>query len=336
MKVIIPLAGYGTRLRPHTYSQPKPLLKVAGKAVLGHIIDQLAALTVEEIIFVVSSRGSQIEEYMKEYYPRYKTRYVEQDLMLGQSYGISFARPYVKPAEEVLIIFSDTVFKTDLASLGNVEADGALHLREVPDPGRFGVAVVDEAGFVTRLVEKPTTPVSKLAIVGVYYFKEASWIFNAIEKQLNSGHQLHGEYFLADAITLMLEEGAKLKARHLDLWEDCGTIEALLQANHNLLTCQAGVPEPAPPANYTVIQPVSISPAAKIEGSVIGPYVTIGPGVEVINSVISNSIIHDKSRIEDAVLAGSVIGHNCFVRGLAQRLNIGDDSRLDLAAGVRD
>jgi glucose-1-phosphate thymidylyltransferase len=339
VKLIIPLAGYGTRLRPHTYSQPKPLLHVAGKAVLGYIIDQLAALEVEEIIFVVSGRANQIEDYMRAYYPQYQIRCVEQTEMLGQSFGIYAARPYIDQGE-VLIIFSDTVFKTDLASLPAVQADGVLHLREVPDPARFGVAVLDQDGFVSRLVEKPATPVSNLAIVGVYYFKEAKRLFSAIEKQLTGGQQLKGEYFLADAITIMLGEGARFQARSLELWEDCGTIPALLAANRHLLTAQAQAqasvaqtaPEPALPDGYTVIPPVYIAPDARITRSVIGPYATIGAGVHISDCVISDSIIHEQSRLEASLLTGSVIGRKVVVRGRYQRLNIGDDCQLEADA----
>ncbi|MDB5082693.1 MAG: hypothetical protein JWP00_4617 [Chloroflexi bacterium] len=335
MKIIIPLAGHGKRLRPHTYSQPKPLLPVAGKAVLGHIMDELSVLDIEEIIFIVSDRGNQIEEYMKANYPQYTTRYALQDRMLGQSYGVNAARPYIEQGE-VLIIFSDTVFKTDLASLSQVEADGVLHLREVPDPARFGVAVVNTEGFVTRLVEKPATPVSNLAIVGVYYFKEADRLFGAIEKQLNSGLQLNGEYFLADAITLLLEEGARFQARSLTLWEDCGTIPALLESNRHLLAAMPHVKEHSSP-DYTVIPPVYIAPDAKIDRSIIGPYASIGSGVQVINSIVSDSIINDHSYITSSILTGSVIGRNTVITGKPKRLNIGDDCLLEFnfeAAGT--
>lgn len=330
MKIAIPLAGFGKRLRPHTYSRPKPLLEVAGKAVLGHIMDELAVLDIEEIIFIVSDKGDQIAVYMQDHYPQYPVRFVEQDRMLGQSYGVYTARPYIE-AGEVLVIFSDTVFKTDLASLRAVDADGALHFWEVPDPARFGVGVVDQAGYVTRLVEKPTTPVSNLAIVGVYYFKDANRLFGAIEKQLSSGLQLNGEYFLADAITLMLEGGARFKARNLALWEDCGTIPALLEANRNLLRLAAGSAGSGPDnraAGYTVVPPVYIAPDAKIERSVIGPFASVGSGAYIVDSVVSDSIVHEKSQITASLLTGSVIGRNTTVTGRFERLNIGDDSQL--------
>ncbi len=333
MKVIIPLAGYGTRLRPHTYSQPKPLLHVAGKAVLGYIMDQLMGLEVEEIIFVVSGRADQLKDYMQSYYPQYQMRCAEQTEMRGQSLGIYAARPYIEQGE-TLVIFSDTVFKTNLASLPAVQADGVLHLREVPDPARFGVAVVGPDGFVSRLVEKPVTPVSNLAIVGVYYFKEANWLFGAIEKQLKGGLQLKGEYFLADAISLMLGEGARFQTRSLELWEDCGTIPALLEANRHLLAAPMPLaqpqPEPESPLErYLVIPPVYIAPDARITRSVIGPYATIGAGVRINNSVITDSIIHEQSCVEAALLSGSVIGRNVVVRGHYQRLNLGDDCQLE-------
>ncbi|MBN9391143.1 MAG: NTP transferase domain-containing protein [Chloroflexi bacterium] len=329
MKVIIPLAGYGKRLRPHTYSQPKPLVEVAGKAVLGHIIDELAVLDVEEIIFIVSHRGDQIADYMRCHYPMYRTRYVYQDRMLGQSYGIYQARPYIDTGE-ILIVFSDTVFKTDLASLSAVAADGVLHFWEVADPSRFGVGVLSEEGFVTRLVEKPPTPVSNLAVVGVYYFKNARQLFKALDKQMATGLQLNGEYYLADAINMLLEGGALFKARSLELWEDCGTIPALLEANRNLLK-RRGQPFEGSfdrPTGYTIVPPVYIAPDAIIERSVIGPYASIGAGVRISDAVISDTIIHEDSQIEAALLTGSVIGRNATVTGKFQNLNIGDDCQL--------
>lgn len=331
MKIIIPLAGHGTRVRPHTYSRPKPLVEVAGKAVLGHIMDELVVLDIDEIIFIVSTQGDKIEEYMRANYPQYPTRCVVQDRMLGQSYGVYMARPYVEQGE-VLIIFSDTVFKTDLATLSAEPADGVLHLREVPDPARFGVAVVGADGFVSRLVEKPTTPVSNLAIVGVYYFKDGKRLFGAIERQLNSGLQLNGEYFLADAITLLLEEGARFKARSLEMWEDCGTIPALLEANRHLLAARPAVQVAAPekPAAYTVVPPVAIAPDARIERSVIGPYASIGAGAQIFDSIVTDSIVHEKAHLEASLITGSVIGRNTRLKGNFKRLNVGDDCQVEL------
>ncbi len=385
MKVIIPLAGYGKRLRPHTHSQPKPLVEVAGKAVLGHIMEQLAAVAVEEIIFIVSDRSVQIDEYMQAHYPRYATRYVTQSEMLGQSHGIYMARPYIEQGD-ILIIFSDTVFKTDLASLPAVTADGVLHLQEVADPARFGVAIVEPDGFVSRLVEKPTVPVSKLAVVGVYYFKQANRLFEAIENQMNSGLSLNGEYFLADAITLLLQGGTRFQARNLELWEDCGTIPALLEANRHLLAQHYPLQSPLysslpltnpaqslpatlsnPVASnpvligpgevdefqagnydragadfgankdardkaktgYLVIPPVFVAPDAHIERSVIGPFVSVGSGVRIVDAVVQDSIVQANSHIEAVVVSGSVIGRNALVQGSFQRLNIGDDCQLD-------
>ncbi len=330
MKVIIPLAGFGKRLRPHTYSQPKPLINVAGKAVLGHILNELALLEVEEIVFIVSDRSTAVAEYMQTFYPHYRTRFVEQTTMLGQSHAIYLTRDAVGGGE-ILIIFSDTIFKTNLASLATVQADGALHLREVADPARFGVAIVNEAGFVTRLVEKPTEPVSNLAVVGVYYFKEASRLFQAIEKQIALDLRLAGEFFLADAITLLLEEGTRFQARNLELWEDCGTIPALLETNRRLLTLteNAASQLPDPQGGYLLIPPCYIAPDAKIERSVIGPYASIGPGVQISDSIVRDTIIQEKARLEASLITGSVIGRNATITNGFQRLNVGDDSQLE-------
>ena len=225
MKIIIPLAGLGTRLRPHTFSKPKPLVNVAGKPVLGHILDELEGLDVEEIIFIVGYLGEQIEKYVTKSYPQYKARYIEQKEMLGQAHAVYLAKEYVQ--DDVLIIFADTIFQTDLSRLNTLDSDGVMYVKEVEDPSRFGVAVLNEESYITRLVEKPTSYVSNLAVVGVYYYKDSRWLFNSIEKQMELNHQLAGEFFLADAVSIMIKEGAKLYAYKLDVWEDCGKIDAL-------------------------------------------------------------------------------------------------------------
>ena len=325
MKLIIPMGGLGTRLRPHTYNRPKPLLDVAGKPVLSHILDEIGGLRIEEIIFITGEQGEQVKRYISKTYPQYRARFIEQKERLGQSHAVYLAKEAVQG--EVLIIFPDTLFRIDLTTLSSTEGDGVLHLMEVADPARFGVAVVNQNSWVSRLVEKPKEPISHLAVVGIYYFKQAEWLFRAIEKQMAaSSGKLEGEFYLADAFSIMLLEGARLKAHMLEWWEDCGTIEALLHANRTLLTINSPKVTQLALKDNLVIPPAYIAPDARIRRSVIGPFASIGAGVVVSDAIIRDSIIGDGTEIERVLLENCVIGSNARVAGTFQRLNLGDQS----------
>ena len=332
MKIIIPLAGWGTRVRPHTYSKPKSLIEVAGKPVLAHILDELAVLCIEEIIFITGQMGEQVEHYVAQNYPQYRTRYLQQEVMSGQSIAVYLAKDFV-PAD-LLIIFSDTIFKTDLATLADGPGDGVLHVKEVRDPARFGVAVLDETWQVKRLVEKPTLPVSNLAVVGVYYFKNAPKLFKAIETQLKQDEiRPGGEYYLADALEVMIKEGAVFQAREIELWEDCGTIPALLETNRQLLALQTQengceMLIEGEVINSVVIPPVCIGAESRVVNSVIGPNVSVSGKTEIRECIIKESLIGSHTRLNGANLAYSVIGSHARVERAASRLNISDNSEL--------
>jgi glucose-1-phosphate thymidylyltransferase len=323
MKAVILLAGLGTRLRPHTYSKPKPLVQVAGKPVLGHILDSLAGLDIEETIFIVGYMGEQIQKYVTECYPHMRARYVEQTEMKGQAHAISLARDFVD--QPVLIIFGDTIWETDFTRLARVKHDGLIYTKEVEDPRRFGVALLKD-GFVTKFVEKPATPVSNLAVVGVYYFRDWRRLMNAIDAVIERNIQTKGEYFLADAMQLMIEAGARLEAETIPVWEDCGTREALLKTNRYLLKkcCHARQIE-----GSVILPPVYISDRAQIVNSIIGPYVSISEDAVVEHSIVRDCIISEGAHIENRVLEASLIGKDALVRGTFQRLNVGDSSEID-------
>ncbi|MCX7840003.1 MAG: sugar phosphate nucleotidyltransferase [Anaerolineae bacterium] len=325
MKVIILLAGLGTRLRPHTYSKPKPLIPVAGKPVLGHILDRLAGLDIAETIFVVGYLGEQIQQYVTQCYPHLCARYVEQTEMRGQAHAINLAREHID--QPVLIIFGDTIWETDFTRLARVQSDGLIYVREVEDPRRFGVALVQN-GFVTRFVEKPTTPISNLAVVGVYYFRNWRALLQSIEQVIARDIQLKGEYFLADAMQLMLDAGARLEVETIPVWEDCGTREAILKTNRYLLDQRSYAP---PIEGSVVIPPVYISDSAQIKNSIIGPYVSISDGAVIENSILRDCIVSENAYIENRVLEQSLIGKDARVRGTFQRMNVGDSSEIDSA-----
>lgn len=326
MKAVILLAGLGTRLRPHTYSRPKPLVNVAGKPVLGHILDGMANLDLSEIIFIVGYLGEQIQAYVTREYPQLNSRFVIQEEMRGQAHAIALAKEYVD--QPVLIIFGDTIWETDWTRLQRVKADGLIYVHQVSDPRRFGVVTL-EHGAVTRFVEKPDTPISNLAVVGVYYFKAWQKLMRAIDEVISHNIQTKGEYYLADAMQRMIEEGAKLEAEEITVWEDCGTREALLYTNRYLLG-KNGEYAPSVEASH-IIPPVHIAAGAQVRRSIVGPNVSISPGAVIEDSILRDCIISEDAEVRSAMLEWSLVGSNARVRGTFERLNVGDSSEVDHA-----
>jgi len=324
MKIIIPLAGFGTRLRPHTYTRPKPLISVAGKAVLGHILDKLEGLDVEEIIFIIGYLGDQIKDYVSENYD-FASRYLTQEELKGQAHAILLAEPHV--TGPVLILFVDTIFETDLSELARATSDGVIYVKEVEDPRRFGVAIT-ENGLITKLVEKPATPVSNLAVIGLYYIKDSQLLMECMSELIRRDIKTKGEYFLADALQLMIDRGSKFEARTVEVWEDCGKPETVLHTNRYLL--EHGGAQEIETENSVLIPPVYIEHTAVIKDSVIGPYVSVAGEATIVRSIIEDSIINERAHIEDANLRGSLIGTDAYVRGDSQRLNVGDSSQVDV------
>lgn len=328
-KIVIPMAGLGSRMRPHTWIRPKPLLYLAGKTVLDHALEQfetLPSVDQAEYIFIVSpNQGDLIQEHMQKVHPAKKVHFIVQEHMRGQSDALALAREYfVGP---VLIAFSDTLIETNLEFLKNEKSDGIAWVKPMPDPRRFGVAETDDKGQVIRLIEKPQDITKNLVLVGFYYFHQGEKLIAAIDEQVKRGVSLKGEYFLADAINIMLEQGARLMARNTDVWLDAGIPDALLETNRYLLdhghcTCD----DIKPREGVTLIPPVSIPPDTEIEASVIGPHVTLGEGCKLKNVVIRNSIIEAGTHVTDMVVEGSLIGRNVILEGKPERLNIGDNS----------
>lgn len=341
MKVIIPLAGMGTRLRPHTFTKPKPLVNVAGKPVLGHILDKLVGLPIEEIVFITGYLGDQIERYVSANYG-FTARYIEQKELKGQAHAIRLAQPHV--TGPVLIIFVDTIFEADLTHLDRPQSDGVIFVKEVEDPRRFGVVTLKD-GYIEQFVEKPRRPVSNLAVAGVYYLREARDLFIAIDRLIERNLQTRGEYFLADALEIMIQQGARLEAETMPVWEDCGTAESILHTNRYLL--QNGPAQEVPTENSIIRSPVYIAASAIVRNSIVGPYVHVGEGVQVTgaivgpyvslaagsqvtNAIVLDSIINEEAQIEEATLSGSLVGSHAHVRGTYSRLNVGDASEVDL------
>lgn len=324
MKILIPLAGFGTRMRPHTWSKPKPLVPAAGKAVLGHVLDMFTPLPeIEEVIFIVGYLGDQVREYVSEHYPHLNARYVVQEEMLGQSHAIWLAREGLEGP--LLMAFVDTIIETDLSLLPEESAEAVAWVKEVDDPRRFGVADLDEDGWVDRIIEKPEDMSINLAVVGFYYFQQAERLIDAIQQQIDGGAMLKGEFYLADAINLMLQEGLKMRVEQVEVWVDCGTPEALLQTNRYLLdNGRDNTAEASGREDVLIIPPVFIDPSAEISNSVIGPYTSIGAHCVVDRSVIQDSVIDEGAEIQTSILEESLIGKEARVRGRSRSLNIGD------------
>jgi len=329
MQVIIPLAGFGKRMRPHTWSKPKPLLNVAGRPVLGHVLDKLAGLDVEELIFIVGWLGDQIEEYYRASDYPYPARYAEQRELLGQAHAIWLARELLSgPA---FIVFVDTIFEADLTGLQASDLDGVFYVHEVQDPRRFGVTHLGDDGLVTRLVEKPDSFEDRLALIGAYYIRDAAWLLRAIEELMERRIQSKGEFYLADAFTLMIQQGARFGVREVSLWEDCGTPVDVLATNRHLLERDGGNSNGAAVVDSVLIPPVYVAPSARVEHSIVGPYVTIADHGVVKQSIIRDSIIDEGAYIDDTMLDRSLIGKDAIVRGRYRVLNVGDSSQVDFA-----
>lgn len=326
MKVIILLAGYGTRLRPHTYTKPKPLINVAGKPVLGHILDKLIEAGATEMTFVVGYLGEQIQEYVGRVYPQVKGTYVEQKELNGQVPAILLAESSVNEGP-AFVVFGDTLAEVDLSVLRKSDADGVIYVREVEDPRRFGVVKLDAQNHIAQLIEKPAEMDNRLAVIGLYYVKDAAALMSACRQLVQRNIQTKGEFYLADALNLMIQSGAKLRAQTVDVWLDAGKPEAVLDTNRYLLA--HGHDNSALwRENYdcVVVPPVNIHPSAKIEHSVIGPNATISAECHIVNSVVRDSVVDSGAEVIDHVLANSLVGRDAILHGRPRRFNVGDNS----------
>lgn len=330
-KIIIPMAGFGTRLRPLTWSKPKPLINVAGKTVLKHVLDVLSTATdmeSSEIIFIIGYLGDQVREFMAEHYPGVKTSYYVQEEMLGQSHAISLAREHLQGP--TLILFVDTIVDEDMSFLKDRNEEAVIWVKRVEDPRRFGVVEVGKDGYVKGLIEKPETTENDLAVVGSYYFERGEDLRAAIDRQLSEGILTKGEYFIADAISIMLEEGLKLYPKVVDVWLDAGLPETVLSTNRYLLdNGRDNTAEVSEQKGVRIHPPVYIHPTAEIADSEIGPHVSIGPKCVVTGSKIKNTILDRGTQVIDSELSDSLIGACAKITGVRGIIIVGDDSKVN-------
>ncbi len=330
MKVIVLLAGYGKRMRPLTWSRPKPLLKVAGKTIVGHLIDLLSVILTEEVIFVVGYRGRQIESWIRENYPQLDSHFVIQEEALGQAHAVWLCKDYIDD-QQLVVAFGDGIIEADYSNFSHPAADVVLLVQTVEDPRRFGVAVIDESGFVTQFIEKPESKENKLAVAGVTWFRNGNQLYNAIDNVIKEERKTLGEYFMADAYEYLLNQGAKVRSMELIQWADAGTLESILSANARLLSAGYATSDALERSfndGFTVIPPIYLHPLAEIESAVVGPYASIDENAKINNAVVRNCIIDSGAVVQDCVLDMAMVGENARVIGQPKALFLGDNSDI--------
>ena len=322
---IIPAAGVGTRLRPHTHTQPKVLLQVAGKPILAYILDDLVELGVRKVVMIVGHMGEHVVSFVRSSYPALEVEVAEQPERLGLGHAVSLAEPYVGD-EPILIILGDTIFEADL---GNVLSGGvsSIGVKAVEDARRFGIVEIDGAGRVVRMVEKPDHPTSNLAITGVYYFTHGRLLFAALRELQQRDMRTRGEFQLTDAMQLLVERGETITTFPIQGWYDCGKTETLLETNRILLDKRGTCPEI--PGSVTH-GPLWVAGGAVVEGCILGPHVSIAAGAQLRNAVVRDSIINENARVEHVLLEASVVGENAVVCGGFKRINVGDSSEVQI------
>jgi glucose-1-phosphate thymidylyltransferase len=329
MKVIIPLAGKGTRLRPHTHITPKPMLKIAGKPVIDYVMEDLQRLgNVEQVVYITGHLKEKVEEYARTKYP-FDAVFIEQKVQDGTAGAVALAREYVD--QPVFIIFVDTIFDADLSVVNRTDADGIIWVKTVEDYQRFGVVVTDNDGNMTKIVEKPSTPISKRANIGLYYIRNWKLLYEGIDWTLKQPKN-KGEYYLTDAFQYMIDHGAKIKAIDVEGWYDAGEQGTLLETNRIMLEKgRARRPSSLPPG-VRVIDPVYIEDNVVLANTTIGPNVSIGAGSRLEGSELRDTIVGSGSTVTNAKLTDSLIGDAAVVEGVRGQINVSDHSIVRVRA----
>ncbi len=329
MKVVIPVAGAGKHLRPHTYSQPKPLIPIAGKPLLSHIIDNLTQAGFREFVFVLGYLSEKIRQYLlRTYQEQFAMHFVYQEERLGLAHAISLCRPLIEEDSDVLIVLGDTLVQLDWAAF-TAGAVSRIAIARVADPSQYGIAEVNPDGRLTQVIEKPAIPRSNLAMIGVYYVREPKPLLGAIDHLIAHRVLSHGEYQLTDALQLRIEAGDAFYAYKVEHWLNCEQKEALLAANR-LLLAQYSMPSLGSYSYTVIIPPAYVPPSAKLYRVILGPYVTLGDHVEIQNAIIQDSIIGAQARLHHVILRSSIIGGEVTIRGRESLLNLGDNTDIEL------
>ena len=330
MKAVIPVAGAGTRLRPHTYTQPKALIPVAGKPILCYIIDQLIENNIDEFVFIIGYLGEKIQDFVSDKYPDLNAVFVYQNQRNGLGHAIWCAKEVIEDSE-ILIVLGDTIVEGEIKEILDCE-DSALGIKKVDDPREFGVAILNEKNSITNLIEKPKIPKSNLALVGVYKIKETNTLLNCLNENIKNDQRTNGEFHLTDGILRMIKnENVQIKGIHVGNWHDLGKRDILLETNAVLLKNTANQFNNGNTQNTIILPPVSIAKGAVIKNSIVGPNVTIGENSSISFSIIQDSIIGNFTNLDNVSLEHSIIGSDAIIKGHSQSLNIGDNTEIDLS-----
>jgi len=334
MKAIIPVAGAGTKLRPHTYTQPKALIPLAGKTILSIIVDQLHEAGIKDFIFIIGYLGEKIQDYVEKKYPDLNCHFVQQNERFGIGHAINLTREIVG-TDEVMIVLGDTIADYNVKDIIDSPVS-MLGIKKVDDPRDFGVAEIEDDGSVSRVVEKPSIPKSNMALVGVYKIKETGFMFSCLENLMGTNTKGYEEFSLTEALECMMQRGATFKSFKVTNWFDCGKKETLLVSNATLLKKFGGnVSDNHHFKNTIIIPPVSIAEGCDIKNSVIGPNVTIGEHTRINYAIVKDSIIGAYSNLYEIVLNNSLIGSDAEVKGVSRNLNIGDNTAIDLGGNSK-
>ncbi|MCX8532011.1 sugar phosphate nucleotidyltransferase [Chryseobacterium luquanense] len=334
MKIIVPMAGKGSRLRPHTLTVPKPLIPIAGKPIVQRLVEDIAKVageTIDEVAFIIGDFGAEVEASLIKIAENLgaKASIYTQDVALGTAHAIKCAEASMKG--NVVVAFADTLFRADFTL--DTNSDGVIWVKKVEDPSAFGVVKLDDYGFITDFIEKPQTFISDLAIIGIYYFNSAEKLMDEINHIMDNNIKVSGEYQLTTALENLRQKGAKFSLGKVDDWMDCGNKNATVETNGKILEYEkdefTGFPQSANIQNSLIIQPCYIGEDVEISNSKIGPYVSLGKGTKIINSNIDNSLIQEKTVIDHGNLSNSMIGSSAHYFGVAREISLGDFSVLD-------
>ncbi len=322
---VVPVAGTGTRLKPHTYTYPKVLLTVGDKPIVAHIVDKLLECGIKDICFVIGYMGEKVKDYVeKEYGRKTNLSFVVQEEQKGLGHAVWLTKSCVDGP--LLIILGDTLIDTDIKKF--IDFKGSkIGVREVDDPKRFGVVKMTSNGIITDMIEKPDNPPTNLAIAGIYSFNDSKKLYSALDEIIRSNIMTKNEYQLTDAMRLMIKNGYRMLAVKVDGWYDCGKPETLLATNKYILSSKNLSRKIK---GSVVIPPVYISASAKVKSSIIGPYVSVGDGAEIENSIVSSSIINEGAVIKNLNISNSIIGPNAILEGKSHSFNVGENSEIKI------
>ncbi len=330
MKAIIPLAGKGTRLRPHTHHTPKPLLKVAGKPVLSYILDDLKSVGVEELVLIVGHLREEIEAWMAEEYPELRPHYVLQEVQDGTAGAVALAEPFVD--DEVLIVFADAVLEVDYDLVRTLDPSygGVIWAKEVEDYQRFGVITTHDDGTMERIVEKPSEPISHLANIGLYYIRDYRLLYEGIHHTLDAPPGPSGEFYLTDAFQYMVDHGSRILTATVEGWWDAGKPETLIETNRHLVeTGRGGIHDSARLDGAEIVEPVRLEEGVVVQGGRIGPNVTLEKGTRVEGCELRDTVVGPSAVLEGAKLSDSLVGGHAVIRNVAGSLLVTDHSVIE-------